>query len=180
MTFIRRIVVPVWNWIVGLFRLGQRLFNQYIIAPIKQTVIYMNTAAQFEAVQTMFKLRNSSPVATGLLANSWRVIPTVTRSADGIPNVRVQITNTAPNSWFRIVGRAPGRMPPTEAIRQWCKVKGIDPVFAFPIARNIGKQGTFRWRTQSNVLNYIRTTATYGIPNPWTETIARIQNQLTI
>lgn len=180
MRFIRTIVVKVFEWLIGLFNTAKRLlalFNQYVIAPIKQTTLYIQAAIRYECFVAGLRLRSMSPVATGLLANSWKVTAAVTR---GTNTVQVRITNTAPNAFFRIVGRAPGRMPPVAAIRQWCEVKGIDPAAAYPIAKGIGERGTFRWRTESNVLNYIRSTNEYAIPNIWTETTQRIENQLRI
>lgn len=179
MRFIKTIVVKAWNWLVGLFNVGRRLFEQYVIAPIKQTTLYMKAAAMYECMVTANKLRSMSPVASGQLANSWQVKAAVTQNG-GVPSIQVHISNTAPNSFFRIVGRAPGRMPPTAAIRQWCQQKGIDPAFAFPIARSIGEQGTFRWRTRTNLLNYDRVTGVVGAPNIWTETVTRIENQLRV
>ncbi len=38
-------------------------------------------------------------------------------------------------------GRRPGKQPPLDAIIDWCKRKNIDQKAAFPIARNIGKNG---------------------------------------
>ena len=164
---------------MGLFNVGRRLFNQYVVAPIKQTTLYMQAAAKYECLITAMKLRSMSPVASGQLANSWQV-SAVVASNNGVPSVQVRITNSAPNSFFRIVGRAPGRMPPTAAIRLWCQQKGIDPALAFPIARSIGETGTFRWRTKTNVLNYDRNTGTVAAPNIWTETATRIENQLRV
>jgi len=38
-------------------------------------------------------------------------------------------------------GRRPGKQPPISAIKPWLQIKGIPEKFAFPIARNIGKNG---------------------------------------
>lgn len=38
-------------------------------------------------------------------------------------------------------GRGPGKQPPLINIINWCKRKGINEDFAFPIARNIGERG---------------------------------------
>jgi hypothetical protein len=38
-------------------------------------------------------------------------------------------------------GRKPGKMPPVQDIRDWCRLKGIPQSAAFPIAVSIGKKG---------------------------------------
>lgn len=39
-------------------------------------------------------------------------------------------------------GRGPGRQPPLERIREWCRIRGIPERAAWPIARRIGQLGT--------------------------------------
>lgn len=39
------------------------------------------------------------------------------------------------------LGRKPGKQPPLTAIQNWCKYKGINIKYAFPIARSIGQRG---------------------------------------
>lgn len=38
-------------------------------------------------------------------------------------------------------GRRPGKQPPLDDIRQWCRLKGIPEDAAYPIARKIGERG---------------------------------------
>lgn len=38
-------------------------------------------------------------------------------------------------------GRKPGKQPPMKNILEWCKRKGINKKWAFPIARKIGRMG---------------------------------------
>jgi hypothetical protein len=38
-------------------------------------------------------------------------------------------------------GRKPGKMPPVQDIRDWCRLKGIPQSAAFPIAKKIGEKG---------------------------------------
>lgn len=172
---IPRIIVPAIRFILGLFS-RVKLF-EYLLRPIVRTTFWMNTVADYECEVTLRKLQLQSPKATGLLAQSWR-IASATYFYYNLPNAQVRIVNDAPNAWYRIVGRAPGRMPPVTAIRNWCEVKGIDPIAAYPIARNIARRGTQRWQQESNVLNYLRSTNEYAIPNPWSETIDRIERAL--
>ena len=172
-----RIVVKAIRFIFGLF--SQNALLAYLLRPIKRTVWFMNMQADYECEVTLRQLQASSPYATGELASSWR-IASATYFYYNLPNARVRIVNDAPNAWYRIVGRAPGRMPPVNAIRQWCEVKGIPVAAAYPIARGIAQRGTQRWQQESNVLNYKRSTGTYQLPNPWSETIERIERALAV
>lgn len=47
----------------------------------------------------------------------------------------------APYGVYVDKGRRPGKMPPLDAIRKWCRIKGIEETAAFPIARKIGEEG---------------------------------------
>lgn len=53
-------------------------------------------------------------------------------------------------------GRKPGKMPPTESIRQWLEQRGIQPPdisqksLAFLIARKIGREGSLVYRKGGN------------------------------
>lgn len=38
-------------------------------------------------------------------------------------------------------GRRPGKMPPVDDIREWCRLKGIPQEAAWPIAVKIGREG---------------------------------------
>lgn len=133
----------------------------------------INRVMLSECKKTTTRLKSASPKATGELSNKWTVTGTVTK-VFGLTNVTIYLTNKSNAATYRIIGRSPGVMPPVAAIRQWCTVKGIDPVFAYPIARSIGLKGTKRWQTESNVLNYKRSVNEYAIPNEWTITIDNI------
>lgn len=39
-------------------------------------------------------------------------------------------------------GRRPGKQPPLDRIREWCRLRGIPERAAYPIARKIGRFGT--------------------------------------
>lgn len=126
-----------------------------------------------ECKKTASRLKSTSPKATGELSSKWTVAGTVTK-VFGLTNVTIYLTNRSNAATYRIVGRSPGTMPPITSIAQWCVVKGIDPAFAYPIARSIGLKGTKRWQTESNMLNYRRSVNEYAIPNEWTITIDNI------
>lgn len=40
------------------------------------------------------------------------------------------------------LGRKPGKFPPLKKIQQWCKIRGIDLKYAYPIRLKIGSFGT--------------------------------------
>lgn len=126
-----------------------------------------------ECKNAQARLKQQSPRATGELSTRWSVGVTITK-VFGLINFTVSISNRSKVAFNRIVGRAPGTMPPVAAIKSWCAIKGIDPVAAYPIARTIGLKGTRRWQQESNVLNYRRSTQEYAVPNEWTQTIETI------
>jgi hypothetical protein len=62
------------------------------------------------------------------------------------------IVNRSEASYFRIVGRAPGRFPPFHqgsALERWAAATGIP---AYLVARKIARLGTERWRSGNNIL----------------------------
>ena len=62
------------------------------------------------------------------------------------------IVNRSEASYFRIVGRGPGRFPPFHqgsALERWAAATGIP---AYLVARKIAQQGTDRWRSGKNIL----------------------------
>ena len=130
--------------------------------------------------------QNSPEGATGDLKKSWDVIQ-ATRQRNTL-DVRFSVINRAPESLFRVVGRAPGRIPPFHegsSIDQWVKEKqGVsDPKERkrrrFLIARGIAREGTKRWRDKENVLGLDPVSGEYFPDSPVVrkreEAIARIQ-----
>lgn len=180
MLSIKSLFLRAFNWIIGKFNVADRLlklFTDYVVQPIKQMSFVIQAVSEFECWVTARQLEAMSPVASGLLSKSWNVSAKVNKTG-GTSSVQVRVTNSAPNAFYRIVGRAPGTMPPVAAIKSWCKLKGIDQSLAFPIAKNIGRDGTHRWRTESNVLNYRRSTNQFVTPNVWSETVRRIEARI--
>lgn len=111
------------------------------------------------AAKLLRELRDTSPVgATGDLKAGWKMRPT--RKSAGISQYSTDITNTAANSFYRIVGRGPGKMPPKQPILDWVQSKGIRGKEAerraFLIRRKIGKRGTDRWIERDNPLGLRR------------------------
>lgn len=54
------------------------------------------------------------------------------------------MTNIAPHAYYVEEGRAPGRMPPQDAIEAWMAAKGIPAELSFVIRRSIAELGTIR------------------------------------
>lgn len=81
------------------------------------------------------RLINADKVASGTLLNSleYKV------EKEG----KTDVLNIYGESYLDYVdkGRPPGKMPPVQAIRAWCKIRGIPEKAAYPIAVNIGKFG---------------------------------------
>lgn len=145
----------------------------YLVEPIDAQVNNIGAIVKREVRVTEKELKASSPRATGQLATSWQVRATVTKAL-GLSSIAVTLNNTAPNSYFRVVGRAPGKPPPLNAIKQWCEVKGIPVTAAYPITLSIARKGTKRWQQEKNVVNYLRSTNELAVPNPFTTTVERI------
>lgn len=64
----------------------------------------------------------------------------------------VRISNRAPNSYYRLVGRAPGKQPPIDKLVNWAKRAKLPPSLGYVIARKIAKDGTERYRTGQNIV----------------------------
>lgn len=52
-------------------------------------------------------------------------------------------------------GRKPGRMPPVDALKRWARLKLGDEKIAWAIAKKIQNEGTSRFQTKDNMLDYI-------------------------
>lgn len=50
-------------------------------------------------------------------------------------------------------GRRPGKMPPLDNIRQWCRVRNIPEVAAYPIALKIAREGIRPTNFMSTTIN---------------------------
>ncbi len=127
-----------------------------------------------EAVE---ELRQGSPDgATGELAKGWAYVPA--RKSSGVKEFRVSITNTAPNAYFRIIGRGPGKFPPNAPIEAWVQKKfsGTPKEIkqrAFLIRRKIAREGTARWRSGKNWAGFKRN-GTFDNTSPVTRVETRI------
>ena len=108
-----------------------------------------------ELMETAEELKINSPIgATGELYDSWRInIPR--RGLAGF-QINAGIANDAPNSFERIVGRGPGRMPPESPLTDWVNAtQGVSSYeeakkTSFRVRRAIAERGTRRWREKNN------------------------------
>ena len=135
----------------------------------------INRIINKELKRLIAELSADSPKASGLLAKSWDFVNDSKLDGQGRGlRLAIRLFNTAPQSYFRIVGRKGGTMPPLRAIRSWCKRKGISDKAAYAIARKIAKQGTKRYRTGENVLDINPKTQKFKRTSPYIRTLERI------
>jgi len=94
-----------------------------------------------EILATAIELEQASPVgASSDLVKSWDIQPATSSSLIGI------ISNKAPNAFFRIVGRGPGKFVPWgkgSLLEKWARLKGIP---AYVVSRKIAEEGTERFK----------------------------------
>lgn len=97
--------------------------------------------------------QKTSPVGvTGGLVRGWDVIPATTVGKV----IRGVVMNNAQNSYYKEVGRGPGKQPPFTPIQAWVIFKnpGLDSnavwIRTQRLRESIAKSGTERWRTEDN------------------------------
>ena len=99
------------------------------------------TAINEELIKAAIELEQASPIgASGKLTQSWDIIPAT------VNNLKGEITNKAPNAFFRIVGRGPGKFVPWRKgslLEKWARLKGIP---AYVVSRKIAEEGTERFK----------------------------------
>jgi hypothetical protein len=86
----------------------------------------------------------------------------------------IRIYNTAPNSYFRIVGRAAGRMPPVKKLQQWAMRKGLPKSAGYVIAKLIAERGSGRYRSGENVVGINPKTRQYRTDAGFNKLINRV------
>ena len=156
-------VSPVYAAPVTIGENKGQASNSYhaLIIPYNKRLSDANTIINRELKIMAKQLKQASPRASGRLSNSWVTINGTRLAFNKLLVVNVRLSNTAPMSYFRIMGRAPGNPPPIKAIQQWCKLKGIPVEAAYPITKKIGQSGTQRWKDKENVLGWQRSSGTY-------------------
>jgi len=102
------------------------------------------------------------------------------RNATGKSKNSLQVVNVTGNSgqligadWieFTFKGRGPGKMPPLNAIIDWCVAKGLPRSMAWIIGKRIAESGTKLYREGRNI---ITETITPERINAFTESLAKI------
>ncbi len=81
-------------------------------------------------------LASGNNVASGRLYNSLRH-----EVRESIDELAVAVVEEDYGK-FLDKGRRPGKQPPLDRIREWCRLRGIPERAAYPIARKIGRFGT--------------------------------------
>lgn len=81
-------------------------------------------------------LASGNNVASGTLYNSLRH-----EVRESIDELAVAVVEEDYGK-FLDKGRRPGKQPPLDRIREWCRLRGIPERAAYPIARKIGRFGT--------------------------------------
>jgi hypothetical protein len=133
------------------------------------------------ASEAVDELRQGSPQgATGELAQGWGYTPA--KKSGGVKEFRVSITNSAPNAYFRIIGRGPGKYPPNAPIEAWVRKKfsGTPREIkqrAFLIRRKIAQEGTERWKLGKNWAGFKRN-GTFDPTSPVSRAETRIAADL--
>jgi len=97
--------------------------------------------------------QKTSPVgATGGLVQGWDITPATTTGRV----IRGVVVNNAQNSYYREVGRGPGKQPPFTPIQAWVIFKNpglaLNAVWIRTqrLRESIAERGTERWRTENN------------------------------
>jgi len=103
---------------------------------------------------------------TGIKAELVAYMDTDNRNASGRSKASLEVTNITEvggqligADWieFTFRGRGPGKMPPLNAIIDWCNDRGLPRSMAWPIAKRIADDGSKLFREGRNILNEIIT-----------------------
>jgi hypothetical protein len=105
------------------------MIRAFDITPLKNTL-------EVEGIDIAETLRFKAPKASGALKASY-----LSRTEANGQIITINI-HAASHHIFVERGRGKNkRMPPIENIRKWCKQKGIDVNYAWPIAKKIAEDG---------------------------------------
>lgn len=135
-----------------------------------------------ESLNLAVELEARSPVgATKQLSQGWDIQQTSRRRNN--LDLRFRIVNNADAALFRLRGRPAGRMPPSEALEQWVRVKlRVDPQrvksVAFLVARKIAREGTKRYKEQDNILGIDPSTGELKPDSPVRDTERAIASRI--
>lgn len=110
-----------------------RRFTQDLLVELANSVLETAIAVQVDAVMFIESM-NPPAVATGELRDSIQVQTSPKGSV-------ARVVSTAAHAPHIEYGTRP-HFPPLDAIRAWCRIKGIPETAAYPIALKIAKHGT--------------------------------------
>lgn len=85
-----------------------------------------------------------------------------------------KITNLAPNSYYRIVGRPAGKAPPSRRLADWAVRRGLPASVGYAVAKKIAAQGTDRYRSGQNIIGINPTARSYRADAPFVKLINRV------
>lgn len=120
----------------------------YINEEVRKSLInFLNQFGEETTKELIKELVNKKKVATGNLINSFQF-----NIKGGITNVVLEFSA---DDYLKNIndGRKPNsKFPPSAAIRNWCKVKGIDIKYVYPIQSKIAKFGIEPTKILDNVV----------------------------
>lgn len=100
----------------------------------------LELVGQSMVLETKRRILQKGKKASGALLKS--IDYEITETSDGNLKFKLVINPPADKyAQYVELGRRPGKQPPVSAIERWCRYKGIEVKWAFPIARAIGQRG---------------------------------------
>lgn len=103
---------------------------------------------------------------TAIQAEMVAYLDTNDRNATGRSRASIQLANITQSSGqligsdhieYVFTGRGPGKMPPLNAIIDWCSARGLPRAMAWVVARNIAESGTKLYQSGRKPLDEIVT-----------------------
>lgn len=85
-----------------------------------------------------------------------------------------KISNLAPNSYYRIVGRPAGKAPPSKRLADWAVRRGLPASVGYAVAKKIAAQGTDRYRSGQNIIGINPTARSYRADAPFVKLINKV------
>lgn len=158
------------EWFDEYYATGKRGNKQDRAIANVATVLLIAVATLLSPLALLFwlykKISGLRLIARKFLLKLCRKVVAITKKltkATAINRIRlyIRLNNTAPNSYFRIVGRAAGKMPPVKKLENWAVKRGLPKAMGYVIAKKISEQGTERYRTGQNVVGINPTTQNY-------------------
>lgn len=158
------------EWFDEYYATGKRGNKQDRAIANVATVLLIAVATLLSPLALLYwlykKIRGLRLIARKFVLKLCRKVTAITKKLTKVvaPNrirLYIRINNTAPNSYFRIVGRAAGKMPPVKKLENWAVKRGLPKAMGYVIAKKISEQGTERYRTGQNVVGINPTTQNY-------------------